>query len=534
MNMKHLLSFIILLFAVGLFAQEASNRKIDWGPKLKNKGFNYKFLGLTGDTYQMVFKPDKENRLITHSLNHEIISDEDFDYVFNKQRLKIHGSIKTKSSSFVYMHQYNKKYKEWILHVSKYVNGSYTEPQEVYFQEIDFEEKSIRRAFEYYNEQGRGPFSSGSDGGLLISEDSTKVAFINHLDAPRPGKEDGFAIAVFDDKMNLLWKDVFYHNFGKKGGNVIQNVVTNDGEIFLLSKVFEENKLFGKVKSKKNKNLPSYNYHICHINQEGILDHTVDIGNDVAPVGAGLFFPNDNTDQYLLSGFYTNDEFGSNRINGIFFTYGDKNFDKSEVKIHEFEKGFLDNLTRDRDIKKGKGIKTTYEIKDMLEYRDGTIGFIAEETYTTINTFGGANAFGNQNAFMNQNRTIVYHSNNIIIPKFDVEGNLLNIQKIEKEYRSESPRMTSFSLAINKGKAYIVFNDFKKRKERKAMNKKGRIFTDLVIIDEDGEIETRETLFSNKEIDLYFNTVFSGYNNDVMLIGTASRRKYQMGTLKFD
>lgn len=534
--MQYLISFLLFFSSISLLSQ-ASNRQLDWGPKLKNKGFNYKFLGLNGETYQMVFKPDKENRLITHSLNHKVISDEDFDYVFNGQRLKIHGSLKTKSSSFVYMHQYNKKYKEWILHVSEFINGSYTEPKEVYFQEIDFENSSIKRAFDYYNSQGRnGAFSSGADGGLVMSEDSTKVAFINQLDAPRPSGEDGFAIAVFDDKMNLIWKDVFYHKFGKKGGTVTRKIVTNDGEVYLVSQVRKTSKAFAKVKSKKEKNLPNYDYHISHINQEGILDHTVNIGKDIGAVDMGLFFPNNNTDQYLLAGFYTNDEFGANRINGVFFTYGDKNFKEREVKVHEFENNFLDNLTGDRAIKKGKGIKTTFAIKDMLEYRDGTIGFIAEESYTTRNNFNNFNGtgFGNANVFSNQNQIIIFNTNSIIIPKFDIEGNLLNIQKIEKEYRSEWPSSTSYTLAINKGKAYIVFNDFKRRKEAKAMKKKGRLFTDLVIIDEEGEIETRETLFSNKEIDLFFNTDLSGYNDDVLLIGTTSRRKYQMATMKFD
>jgi len=528
--MKYLLSFFLFISSLSLIAQ-VSNRKIEWGEKLKTKGFNYKFLGLTGDTYQMVFKPDKENRLITHSLNHDIISDEDFDYVYNKQRLKIHGSIKTKSSSFVYMHQYNKKYKEWVLHVSEYKNNIYTEPKEVYFQEIDFDKSRLRQSFEYYNNQGRnGVFSSGADGGISISADSSKVAFINHLEAPRNGEQEGFAIAVFDDKMNLIWKDVFYHKYGKKGGSVTQKIVTNEGEVYILARVFQSN-ISGKVKSKKSKNLPSYNFNIAHINQEGILDHTIDLGNDVAAVGMGMFFPNNNTDQYLLSGFYTNDEFGSNRINGVFFTYGDKNFEKNEVKVHEFEKDFLDNLTTNRSIKKGKGVKTTFRIKDMLEYRDGTIGFIAEESFTR--DLSSANNFNNPNGFSNIRSRTVYYTNNIIIPKFDSEGNLLNIQKIEKEFQNESPRTTSYSLAINKGKAYIVFNDFKKRKEKKALKKKGKLFTDLVIINENGEIETRETLFSNKDIDLFFNTVFSGYNEDVMLIGTASGRKYQMGTLHF-
>jgi len=518
--MKYLLSFILLISSLSLIAQ-VSNRKIEWGKRLKSKGFNYKFLDLSGDTYQFVFKSNKKNRLITHSLNHKIISDEDFDYVYNKQRLKIHGSIRTKSSSFVYMHQYNKKYKKWVLHVSEYKNKTYTEPKEVYFQEIDFDKSSLRKAFKYYDSQSRTrAFTSGSDGGLIISADSTKVAFINHLKAPRDGEQEGFAIAVFDEKMDLIWKDVFYHNYGDEGGYVKQKLVSNDGEVYILAKVYQKI-LSGKVKSKKSKYLSNFRYNIAHINQEGILDHTIDLGNDIAAVGMRMFFPNDSKKQYLLSGFYTNDEFGSNLINGVFFSYGDKNFEKSEVKVHEFDKDFLDNLTTNRSIKIGKGITKNYEIKDMLEYRDGTLGFIAEESFTTL--WGPLD---------DQER--IYHTNNIIIPKFDSEGNLLNIQKIEKECKSKETATISYSLAINKGKAYLVFNDFKERKEKKALKKKGRVFTDLVIIDEDGEIETRETLFSNKDIDLYFNTTLTGYNNDIMLIGTSLQRFYQMATLKFD
>ncbi|NNE14859.1 MAG: hypothetical protein HKO66_06695 [Saprospiraceae bacterium] len=527
--------FLLFFFLLPITQTFAQNYKVDWGPTYSRKGMNaseYKFLGLHDDNYFMIMDPQNDNTIKTYDLNHQEILEYDFEHIRNKTRLGINGAVQTKSGTYLYMHQFSEKYKEWIIHASKKINNRFVEPKEVCFHNLENLDKGqLKSGFLGYQYQW-----GAVKGDHVISQDSSKVAFIKFFERNRKKNDDIVAISVFDDQMQLLWKDVFYYQFGDKNATINQQRVTNDGEIYLVGE--SEKNRSSKIRSKKSKNLPEEVFTIYHINQEGILSQDVVLDKGKAPIDVGLYFPNNNTDQYLMAGLYTTDEFSSGRINGVFFTYGDRDFTEHEIKIHEFEDEFIKGLVSNKALKKGKGLNARYRLKDMLEYDNGTIGFIAEETYTRTNTTYtdqfGRTAFGAGGFGTTRQVQITYFTNNIIIPKFDSQGNMLNIQRVDKTFASLSQYNTSYSLAINKGKAYLVFNDTKSRSEKKDMGKKGRRFTDLVVIGEDGAIETRETLFSDREIDLEFTTYFSGYNDEYMLIGSTWRRKYAMGTIKFD
>lgn len=529
--MRYYFVFILLSF-VCIDSPLAQQTQIDWGQIEKLKGGNrYKFIGVHDSKYSIVCSPDKDNLIRTYNLNNVLLSEEKFDYVVNRDLFRIDGSIKTKSGFYIYMHQYSDKYKEWIIHASKYQGNKFAEPKEVYFQEVDIEKKRLSRAYSDYLNQRGDVFSD-----LQLSKDSSKVAFVKFIKRTRNSQDDVLLISVFDDKMNQIWKDVFYYKFGEKSGEVKQVKVTNAGEIYLVSENDLEDRLSGKVKSRKEKNLPSTEFVIYHINQEGILDNPIDLGPGLAPVDAAMFFPTDNTDQYLLGGFYTTDDHRANRRHGVFFTYGDREFSQNEIKTHKFDEALLEDLEKKKSIKKGKGLKSNFIIKDMLQYENGNIGFLAEETDIQVyyrNNVGGFNNGFNTVNNMNTRQEVVYHTDDIIIPMFDQKGNLLSIQKIIKDFNSQTYVNTSYSLAVNNNKTYIIFND-NKRQSIKQTNKKGRLFTELVVIDENGIIERREELFTNKEIDLYFTTEMTGFNNRKMLIGTIGGRKYQLGTINFD
>lgn len=509
--------FFFCLPGKSLYSQDY----VKWGPSYKIKGNSeaYKFLGILGDRYYYVMKPNETNIIQAFNMKHELVSSEKFNYVRNRDRLRIHGGVETSAGSYLYMHQLSRKYKEWIIHVSEIKNGKIQEPREAYFQELDIENNRLNKAIREY-EFDFGPVESE----LLISEDSSKVAFVNIIPANDFRDDDLIALAVFDSTMTLEWKDVFYYRFGQRRYEIEQRVLSNSGEVYLVGRVDKDNSMDGEIKTIKEKNLPRYDYYLYHINQEGILPWKIDLGFGNAPTDVALFFPERGTDRFLMAGFYTDDEH-RNRIKGIFFSYGDKNFTDTDIRKHSFSEEFLEGLISERAIEKGKGLEETYKIMDVLNYRDGSIGFIAENNY--VRDLSQTDIYGRWF------RRIVYVSDEIIIPKFSKEGDLISIQKIGKDFTSEIPQYTSYAMALNNGMTYILFNDYKSGRERKEIAKKGNRFTDMVILDQNGRIIGAQNLFTDREIEFEFNPDLCDYNGEFFLIGSKRGNRFSMATLQF-
>ena len=517
----------LFLISFCLSANAFAQQQIKWGPSYKIKGNAemYKFLGILGDSYYYIHKPNEENIVQRFNFDHQLIGEQKFDFIRNRQRLAIHGSVQTTAGSYVYAHQFSKKYKEWIMHVSQIVDGKIQDPQEAYFQEIDISNSRLNKAIRQF-EFDFGPV----DRGLLLSEDSTKVAFVNIIPGNDFNEDDAITIAVFDEYLKLIWKEVFFYDFGDNRYGIEQAVVTNSGDIYLVGTKDRNDR--EKSSRKKDKRidenegrLPNYDYYLYNINQQGILESRIDLGAGLAPVDVALFFPDRYTDQFLMAGFYTDDEH-RNRIKGIFFTYGDENFQKTDIKLHEFSETFLTGLVSGKNIEKGRGLAATFEIMDIMNYRDGTIGFIAENNY--VRDFSQTDIYGRW-----FNRT-VFISDEIIIPKFDSEGNLLNIQKIAKDFSSENINYTSYAMAVHNGKTFLLFNDYKSGRERKEIGKSGSRFTDLVILDELGRFIGAQTLFSDREIPFEFNPYLSDFNQNIFLIGSKQGGRFSMATLEFN
>jgi hypothetical protein len=173
-----------------------------------------------------------------------------------------------------------------------------------------------------------------------------------------------------------------------------------------------------------------------------------------------------------------------------------------------------------------KGLESSYDIKDIINYKDGTIGFIAENSYERD--------LSQTDMYGRWYERVVYVSDELIISKFDSEGELLSLQKIPKDFSSSVYAFTSYAMGVNNGRTYLIFNDYKSGRERKQLSKKGSRFTDLVVIDELGRIAGVENLFTDREIDYEFYPSLCDYNQNVLLIGSKRGNRFSMSTLRFN
>ena len=526
---------IFIVFVLGIHSSyaQSSNSKINWGPQYRIKGGNngtYKFLGLQGDHYFFVERPGQSNTLLTFDAQHNLLSSNNFNQIEANQRLNIHGAIDTRSGTFIYSHQYNRKYNEWILYAGPLSVNNDLRLREVYFQEYKIDKGRLESKFRDF-QFDYGPVENS----LIMSKDSSKVAFVNVIPTTNYREEEVIAVAVFDDKMNLLWKDAFFYKYGKDRVFFDQTVVSDNGEIFMVLSTDRQREKTRGITTRGEKNLPNIEFVLLNINQEGILEHKLKLERKIAPTDVALFFPDAGSNRFLIAGFYGDMEH-ANRIKGMFFQYSDSEFNNQALRTYEFENSFLRDLVREKDIRKGKGLSDNFAITDIINYEDGKIGFVAEERYERVN-WNNNNPFIGPGIYRNNgfnDRWIEFFTDDMIIAKFNPDGTLLNLQKIIKRSRSINPSMTSYALAHSNNFTYLIYNDEKTGKERKEIKKKGRLFTDIAIIDDRGNIVFQETLFTNREIPYIFDTNLSQFNDELLLIGTQQGSGFQMGTLLFN
>ena len=520
---------IALIFS-GVFGH-AQNYEVNWGPVYKRSvgaGAGYKIISLEEDCYYLMNYSNRGNIISKFDLNHNLVGETPLAFSRVKYTLLLQDVIETRSGTYLYMHYLNEQEKEWSILVSEFNSGQFDDPRVIYSQKIDIKSNRLKQAFDTYQ------YGYGDE--LILSEDSTRVAFVNIIPGQDYKQNEEIAVAVFDENMNQIWQSLHSYKFSGKDHAITQMEVSSFGELFLVGWVSKKRK-GPKNGSKSEAYLPQFEYILYEFREDEIIEDVVNLGENVAPLDVALFFPDPEKKDFLLSGFYTDDDHKS-RQKGLFFANGHPDAGILSSRLTEFKVRFLKDLVSDRAISKGKGLDLSFDINELLRFENGNLGFIAEKNFINYtdnfnNDYYGTfyNPYYRSYNYGNRQRTPVYHTNDIVIPVFNQEGEIISIQKIEKEFNSYSESSTSYTLAKSDGKTFLVFNDRKSKSERKKENLRGSKFTDLVVIGSDGSIEYRKTLFTNHDTDLDFVTTMSGSGDRYMLIGSESSRRFSFGLL---
>ncbi len=178
-------------------------------------------------------------------------------------------------------------------------------------------------------------------------------------------------------------------------------------------------------------------------------------GNNVIST-AGLFISPEKNDIYV-GGFCKDKEKETDGDNSLFFSKLDITTGSLNSKVHPFSKEFLDGLVKNKKIEDGDGI-VNFRIKDFVTFSDNSFSFVAEKSYVVVRT---TTTNGRTST------TVIYYTNEIIIPRFDQNGELKNLVKIDKDYASTSPLAVSYSLGIKNDKYFYCIKRFKKKTGRK-------------------------------------------------------------------
>jgi hypothetical protein len=509
--------FILFLPLPGLFAQDY---QVNWGPAYSRDGVaiaNFRLAGFTADRYNIVVNPRRSNTLLTFDLNHRLLKPQSLELVYNQEDLVLDKFVETAAGTYGYFVNYDRKDNQFQLLASAFTAETFTEVRPIYQHRYEGRWNLTPSAT-----IGR---NSGNDLGndLEVSLDKSRVSFVNQLSARDKNTPERCALALFDAELNLVWEKMYEFEYTDKQLTSVQSEVSNDGTIFLLTKITKS-----AEERQATRGLPRYDYRVYRFTETAVQTFDILLPAGLAPTDARLFLPDGSGREFLLTGFYTNEARNSG-LQGIFTSRVQPESGVISSHTAPFAEDFLRGLIRERDLKKDRGLDDNFSIQNYLQFTDGSFGFIAERSYVTSTSYVDMNGIFRE--------TYTYHSDQLVIPRLSADGELLNVQKVDKTFSSEDYVVTSYSLALANGKVYLVYNDFKNNRERRNLKNEGRgkgRYTDLCVIDEAGEIIHQSTLFSSREIDLTYLPAFSDYNGDNLLLMGVSRKKYKCGLLRLD
>lgn len=333
------------------------------------------------------------------------------------------------------------------------------------------------------------------------SEDSTKILVVNNPPFEKYADEK-FGFKILDENLTELNNLEIQLPYKDKYFSVSDYILSNDGNIYMLSKVNLEKKA-------KEKDEAGYYYEIIAISPKGkgtVTEYKIALPQkyitDLSYTEEGKYL--------ICSGFYNNIEVkGRSRdeINGIFYIRINKETKEIESKgIKELDKGFIAELTSEKKANKGRGIASTFTLKNFIKKDDGGAILVAENAYDYIVQVCSTDPkTGAQSCRYDHH----YVSNNIIAININPDGSIkwyTNIPKYQHTV-NDGGVFISYMLSTVKDKIFFVYNDNAKNldptkiktvKDIRPMGKAKKSVATLVTLSEDGKFE-KKMLFSNKE-----------------------------------
>ena len=249
------------------------------------------------------------------------------------------------------------------------------------------------------------------------------------------------------------------------------------------------------------------------VEQSGILESEVKIDKDIGIVEAALAFPDMNSNDYAISGFYSDGD-KNDRVSGVFWCKGNPEMEINDYKTYPLD----DNLRKD--------LRYDITINGTLQLHNGGVGFVSEifriVRDNNFNNQGNFNRFGNRlNTF--PSNTFRYVSDDIVIPIFDSNGNLVVTNYVTRRFESNQELFSNYALAESDSHYFIIYNNTKSRKEVKELGLSGRIFTDMLVLNKTGKVENRITMISERDDNFSFTPRIFGLNEKHAIIGGFDR-----------
>ncbi len=334
---------------------------------------------------------------------------------------------------------------------------------------------------------------------IYASQDSTKILIVKNPPFDKYENEK-FGFKIYDENLKELSNLEIVLPYKDKNFSVNDYILAKNGIIYMLAEI-------QLPRDKKEKGEPEYYNEIVAINPAGkgeVIEYEIKLAKKYITDISYTVVDND----IICSGFYNNIEQkgrSHDEINGIFYIRIDKKTKAiSASSLKDLDKKFVADLTSEKKANKGRGIASSFTLKDFIQKDDGGALLVAENTYdyseTVCSTSNGVTTC----------RTVYHYVRaNIVAINIDNKGNIIwytNIPKLQHTV-NDGGRYSSYMFAFVNNRSYFIYNDNSKnvtpeninsKEKLRVMNNPYKSSAVLVSLSESGSFD-KKLLFSNKE-----------------------------------
>ena len=530
--MKKILATTLLFFGIQsvLFGQEA---KVELGPEMKDVKKNGLITNIIGKDNDGVYINRKISKVIVAFVK-TIYTIESYNLNLEKTNSAVsEDKDKEKGITHSHLFEINLKNKLYSVDSKKDLNNKI---KTLTVEEInktsllpEGDEKTLAEySFEEGNKRNSGSF------GFIQSYDSSKVLI--YYDLPLVNDEpQKFGIQVYNDEFKELWKNEIELPYNDELCDVVSYRVGNDGNVYILAKVYEE-----KHREKKRGEV-NYEFHVFYYskNDKDTYDMPIDskskffnemtmtINNNNEVVCVGLY--SSESQSYYAKTASTRD------INeGTFYIRIDS---KSHKVVAETLKPFSEIMPEDEDNndsdkqkkRKQDRIFMDYDFRNIIQKEDGGVIVVAEQYYIHTVTTTTRSSTG----VTTTKTTYYYHYNNILVLNIDKNGNFIWQKIIPKKQVSvdDGGYLLSFALVPKGDNLYFFYNTtpFKKTKSgeetKRPVRREGMGVLSMYVLNKDGELSERKDLINKKESKVYMvpRGALQVSDSEIIFYGTTTK-----------
>ena len=326
-----------------------------------------------------------------------------------------------------------------------------------------------------------------------VSADTSKILLAAWADNDEAKLQTRLFVSVMDNNLGEIWQQNYTLPYNQEELKILNVLVSNTGQVYLTAKVY----LDKKAAKKKDGPEPLLHKMVIFSMDGGsekiretspeipgkfVTDLSISTGKSGELYCGGIYT---NDKQGVIQGFFcqkTNTQTGTNEL--IF----KKELSDSDIKMFNIQK----------DKQGNEGLDPNFEMKNLILRDDGGMIILAEEVFTSYESYTPAGSSTMKTA-------TIYNTNDIMVAAVSPGGTVEWLKIVPKNQMfGETNKYNSFALMVSGSTLCFIYNDDKDNIGKPVNTKAKPIssFNDAVAamftINSTGKSE-RQTLFSIKK-----------------------------------
>jgi hypothetical protein len=455
----------LIVFSAGTIAQQQKGR-VELSPAFESKYTGGKFVGWSDKYYyEAIFGRGGRVYFRKYDKKLNLVSETNLPFNADKDKsLTAQGMTVVNGKLLFFTSRVDKKTKTQTFYYQQINNkNELSSPVQMIKTDFDDETRIDNSGISY-----------------KVSE-RQNFLMVYQLVPAKKSENEKLNVYVFDQDMNLFWKKSVTLDYSAKNTAIENYDVSDVGSAYIRIMVERADKEVKEVADKrsqekaegvKQKKRTQQKAHFIYAFTPGgeqTQKYMIDLGNEGFPTDINTSF---NADGIIAVGGFYADANNTNSIQGTFYlTIDPSQKEAGKPRIQRIPEASRRLLVGNRAVNKGKDASLgTFEVRYFQPQNDGGSLLVAEEHYMTSYTD------------KKQNRIFVYHYDDILIVRFDAEGNVKWSNVIKKSQALEEPEYTfdlasfaalaitmqfmpriygpySFGLQVVDDHVYILYND---------------------------------------------------------------------------